>query len=646
VILPFLGSIFSGSFGRNFGPYGSGIITCACILSSFFLSIFIFCEVGFFQAPCYVKLFSWLNSEYFFANWGFQFDSLTSVMLIVVCFISTLVHLYSIEYMSHDPHLPRFMSYLSLFTFFMLILVTSDNFMQLFVGWEGVGLCSYLLINFWFTRLQANKAAIKAMLINRIGDFGLALGIFCIYLTFKSIEFSTVFALVSLFEQDFFSFLGFSVHTLTLISFLLFVGAIGKSAQLGLHSWLPDAMEGPTPVSALIHAATMVTAGVFLLARCSPIFEYAPSALFFITILGAMTAFFAATTGLLQNDIKRVIAYSTCSQLGYMIFACGLSNYSVGMFHLANHAFFKALLFLGAGSVIHAVSDEQDMRRMGGLKRLLPFTFAVMSIGSFALMGFPFLSGFYSKDVILEVSFAKYETAGHFAYCLGTFAAFFTAFYSMRLSFLTFLAEPNGFKTVIIGAHDSSWKMAVPLFILSAPSIFIGVGSNFWNNALYTFPTNLNLFDAEFAPQFFKLLPVTFSILGAIFALYFYTLLSKDLFSLKTSSIGRNVYNFLNKKWFFDKINNELVNQVALTFGFYISYKILDRGFIEMLGPFGLTKLILFGSKKISKMQTGNFYGYAFFMLLGLGFLFFIINFSFLLIETSLLIIFLIIFFF
>jgi len=568
---------------------------------------------------------TWFNSEYLCANWGFQFDSLTVVMLIVVTFISSLVHLYSTEYMSHDPHLPRFMSYLSLFTFFMLILVTADNFIQLFVGWEGVGLCSYLLINFWFTRIQANKAAIKAMIVNRIGDFGLALGIFSIYITFNSVEYSTVFALVPLFEQDSLYFLGFNFHLLTLIGVLLFIGAVGKSAQLGLHTWLPDAMEGPTPVSALIHAATMVTAGVFLLARCSPIFEYAPGALFIVTIIGAMTAFFAATTGLLQNDLKRVIAYSTCSQLGYMIFACGVSNYSVGVFHLANHAFFKALLFLGAGSVIHAVADEQDMRRMGGLKRLVPFTFAVMSIGSFALMGFPFLTGFYSKDVILEVAFAKYSNAGHFAYWLGTFAAFFTAFYSMRLSFLTFLSEPNGFKPVIIGAHDSSIRMALPLFILVFPSIFIGylsrdlfigLGTGFWNNALFTFPSNLNIIDAEFAPHFFKLLPVCLSITGALCALFFYTFSSKDLYLLKTSVLGRKLYNFLNRKWFFDKFYNEFINQSFLNFGYHVSYKAIDRGFIEMIGPFGLSKTVMKKSSLLSVLQSGSVYDYALWMFL------------------------------
>ena len=627
VFLPFMGSFFSGLFGRFLGPFGAGILTTSCVISSLFISFFAFYEVGLSESPCYVKLLTWFNSEYLCADWGFQFDGLTVVMLIVVTFISSLVHLYSTEYMFHDPHLPRFMSYLSLFTFFMLILVTADNFIQLFVGWEGVGLCSYLLINFWFTRIQANKAAIKAMIVNRVGDFGLALGIFSIYITFNSVEYSTVFALVPLFEADVLCFLGFECHLLTLIGVLLFIGAVGKSAQLGLHTWLPDAMEGPTPVSALIHAATMVTAGVFLLARCSPIFEYAPNALFIVTLVGSMTAFFAATTGLLQNDLKRVIAYSTCSQLGYMIFACGVSNYSVGVFHLANHAFFKALLFLGAGSVIHAVADEQDMRRMGGLKRLVPFTFAVMSIGSFALMGFPFLTGFYSKDVILEVAFAKYSTAGHFAYWLGTFAAFFTAFYSMRLSFLTFLSEPNGFKPVIIGAHDSPIKMALPLFLLAFPSIFIGylsrdlfigLGTGFWNNAIFVFPTNLNIIDAEFASQFFKLLPVCLSMTGASLALFLYTFSSKDLYLLKTSLIGRKLYNFLNRKWFFDKFYNEYVNQIFLNFGYHVSYKTIDRGFIEMVGPFGLSQTVLKKSDLLSNLQTGSVYDYALWMFVGL----------------------------
>ena len=401
VFLPLISALTAGLFGRFIGREGAKWITVGCIVTTFILSSVAFYEVALAGSPCYFELMTWIDSEMFSTSWGFMFDSLTVVMLVVVTCVSSLVHLYSTEYMGGDPHLPRFMSYLSLFTFFMIILVTADNFLQMFVGWEGVGLCSYLLINFWFARLQANKAAIKAMLVNRVGDFGLALGIFAIFLTFKSIDYATVFAAAPTVIGQTTTFFNFEVDTLNLICLLLFVGAVGKSAQIGLHTWLPDAMEGPTPVSALIHAATMVTAGVFLLARCSPLFEYAPTALVVVTIMGAMTAFFAGTTGLLQNDLKRVIAYSTCSQLGYMVFACGLSGYSIGVFHLANHAFFKALLFLSAGSVIHAMGDEQDMRKMGGLVRVLPYTYAMFFIGSLALMGFPFLTGFYSKDVIL-----------------------------------------------------------------------------------------------------------------------------------------------------------------------------------------------------------------------------------------------------
>jgi proton-translocating NADH-quinone oxidoreductase chain L len=387
-------------------------------------------------------------------------------MLVVVTFISTLVHLYSVEYMEKDPHLYRFMSYLSLFTFFMLMLITANNFLQLFLGWEGVGVSSYLLINFWFTRLQANKAAIKAMLVNRMGDFSLLLGIFTIIFSFNSLDYDIIFSLVPLYVNYTVLIYTFEIPLIDLICVLLFLGAMGKSAQLGLHTWLPDAMEGPTPVSALIHAATMVTAGVFLLARCSYFFEFSPISLNFIVLIGATTAFFAATVGLFQNDMKKVIAYSTCSQLGYMIFACGLSSYDVGLFHLYNHAFFKALLFLGAGSVIHALGDEQDMRKMGGVKNILPFSYAIMLIGSLALIGFPFLAGFYSKDIILEVCFAKQTITGHFSFILGVFAAFCTAFYSSRLLFLVFLSNPNGNKNIIINAHEGGFKMTLPLFLL------------------------------------------------------------------------------------------------------------------------------------------------------------------------------------
>jgi proton-translocating NADH-quinone oxidoreductase chain L len=519
------------------------------------------------------------------------------------------------------------MSFLSLFTFFMLILVTADNFIQMFVGWEGVGLCSYLLINFWFARIQANKAAIKAMLINRIGDFGLALGIFAIVYIFKSVDYSTVFALASSFIDIKIFFLNFEFNSLTVIGLLLFVGAVGKSAQIGLHTWLPDAMEGPTPVSALIHAATMVTAGVFLLARCSPLLEYAPNALIVITVMGAMTSFFAATTGLLQNDLKRVIAYSTCSQLGYMIFACGLSNYSVGVFHLANHAFFKALLFLSAGSVIHAMSDEQDMRKMGGLAQIIPFTYAMMFIGSLALMGFPFLTGFYSKDVILELAYAKYTIYGHFAFWLGTFTAFITAFYSIRLLYLTFLAETNAHKQVLSHAHDSPIRMSFPLFILSLGSIFvgylsrdmiIGLGTDFWANAIFILPKNMILIDSEFIPHSIKILPLIFSLSGAFLAFFLYKFFSKELFQFKTTFIGRKLYIFLNRKWFFDKVYNDIFAQTSLSLGYHLTYKTIDRGLIEMLGPYGIFNIIYKKSLDVSKLQTGFIYHYAFIMLISI----------------------------
>ena len=438
-------------------------------------------------------------------------------------------------------------------------------------------------------------------------------------------DYATVFAITPLLINKNFNFLIFDFNIITVIGVLLFIGAVGKSAQLGLHTWLPDAMEGPTPVSALIHAATMVTAGVFLLARSSAVFEYAPAVLTLITITGACTAFFAATTGLLQNDLKKVIAYSTCSQLGYMIFACGLSNYAVGVFHLANHAFFKALLFLGAGSVIHAVADEQDMRKMGGLKNLVPFTYSVMIVGSLALTGFPFLTGFYSKDVILEVAFGKYTTEGLFAYFLGAAAAFLTAFYSTRLAYLTFLSEPNGYRAVISKAYDSSYNIIIPLFILSIPSIFIGfytkdmvigLGTDFWGNSLYVWPENMNRIDSEFISQSWKLLPVIFSLSGTILAFVFYTVGNQLLFKLKMSFIGKKLYNFLNKKWFFDKIYNEYINQVLLQFSYRVSYKVIDRGIIEVLGPMGLSRIIYKQAFSINNLQTGYLYHYALLMLI------------------------------
>nr|QWK44508.1 NADH dehydrogenase subunit 5 [Desmarestia aculeata] len=619
VFLPLLGSVIAGFFGRFLGGRGTGLVTMFCVGLSFCLSGLAFYEVGLGGSCTYLYLMPWLESDSFHVDWAFCFDSLTVVMLIVVTFISTLVHLYSTEYMGGDPHLPRFMSYLSLFTFFMLILVTADNFVQMFVGWEGVGLCSYLLINFWFTRIQANKAAIKAMLVNRAGDFGLALGIFGIFICFGAVDYATVFALAPQLSSFTLFFFNFEFEALNLIGILLFVGAVGKSAQLGLHTWLPDAMEGPTPVSALIHAATMVTAGVFLLARCSPLLEYCPKALIVISVVGGMTAFFAATTALVQNDLKRVIAYSTCSQLGYMVFACGLSNYSVAVFHLANHAFFKALLFLGAGSVIHAVGDEQDMRKMGGLRRILPFTYAMMVIGSLALMGMPFLTGFYSKDVILEVGYATYSNASHFAYWLGSFAAFCTAFYSIRLLALCFLAEPNGSRSLILSASEGGSCMGIVLGLLAIPSIFIGylgrdlfigLGTDFWGNALFCLPINLSIVDAEFMSTDIKIFPLCCSIFGGFLSFILYRGYNHNLFLWKTSFIGRKFYTFFNRKWLFDKVYNDIVTQNLLDLGYHFTYKAIDRGLIESLGPFGLSNILLNQVNQFRLWHSGYLYHY------------------------------------
>jgi NADH-ubiquinone oxidoreductase chain 5 len=631
IFLSIIGSCLAGLFGRYLGSWGSAFITTSCLIVSFCLSILLFYEVALCGCPVYIKLSTWISSEVLNIDWGFMFDSLTVSMCVIVTFISSLVHLYSIEYMSHDPHLPRFMSYLSLFTFFMLILVTADNYVQMFVGWEGVGLASYLLINFWYTRIQANKAAIKAMVMNRIGDFCLLIGMLLIFMHYKAVDYATVAVLTPFFKEKTINFLNFDFHLLSLIGIFLFFGAVGKSAQLGLHTWLPDAMEGPTPVSALIHAATMVTAGVFLIARSSFIYEYIPNVLQIITVFGALTSFFAATTGLVQNDMKRVIAYSTCSQLGYMVFACGLSNYSVGFFHLSNHAFFKALLFLSAGSVIHAVNDEQDMRKMGGLKNLAPFTYSMVVIGSLALIGFPFLTGFYSKDLILEVACGKYSSLGYLSYFLGTLGAFCTAFYSMRLSYLTFLSKPTGHKKIICYAHDSGLYICLALGLLAIPSIFIGyltkdmmvgVGSHFFGNAIFVNLNNFNVFDAEFISTFYKVLPVNVSLFGFFLALFLYTFQANLIFRLKTSHIGKKIYNFLNRKWFFDKIYNELFSQFFFKFGFSISYKFVDRGIFEMIGPTGLSLISLKVGSSLHKLQTGHIYHYNLLILVGISILF------------------------
>jgi len=609
-----MGSRLSGMGGRRIGKEGSVRLTTGRVMRSWVRAVRVMGEVGRGGEVVHVERMPWIESERFSVKWGFLYDSLTAVMLRVVRTVSSLVHRYSIEYMRHDPHHPRFMSYLSLFTFFMLILVPGDIYLQIFVGWVGVGLCSYLLINFWSTRLQANKAAIKAMRVNRVGDVGLALGMCVRYRVFHSLDYGVIFPRVPMVSGSTVGMRGrVEVDALTRIGVLLFVGAVGKSAQLGLHTWLPDAMEGPTPVSALIHAATMVTAGVFLLARSSPRLEYAPTALGVIAVVGAMTSFFAGLVGLVQHDLKRVIAYSTCSQLGYMIFVCGLSEYSVGVFHLSNHAVFKALLFLSAGSVIHARADEQDMRRMGGMVRILPYTYAMMRIGSVALMGFPFRTGFYSKDVILEIAYGSYGVSGHFAHRLGTRGAFCTAFYSMRLRYLTFLAEPAGHRSVVEGAHDAPILMALPLLILSVGSrvvgwgtkdMRIGLGTGFWGSALWVHPDHLTAIEAEFIPHWIKLLPVLLSIGGGALARVLYHGSAVQRRGLKR---GRSpLYVFLNRKWFFDKVYNEFLAQGVRHHGYHTTYKALDRGLIERLGPEGISTAVYARSVDTLRIHNGS----------------------------------------
>lgn len=620
ILLPLIGLLSGLLFGSVLGT-GVLYITSCCLFLSFIISCTLLYKILVSACVYKVVLGSWIFVDTLHIQWSFCFDSLTAVMLVVVTFISFLVHLYSIEYMRTDPHLLRFMSYLSVFTFFMLILITANNFLQMFVGWEGVGVSSFLLINFWFTRLQANKSAIKAMLVNRVGDFFILVAMFLIFFFCNSLDYDIVFNLASTLNKEKITIMGFDYNILTLICFCLFLGAMGKSAQLGLHIWLPDAMEGPTPVSALIHAATMVTAGVFLIARCSFFFELAPVILNFIAVIGALTTFFAATTGLFQNDIKKVIAYSTCSQLGYMVFACGLSAYDVAIFHLFNHAFFKALLFLSAGSLIHAVANEQDMRKMGGLRQKVPLSYMAFVIGSLALTGFPFLAGFYSKDIILEIAASKYTVIGHFCFFLGVFSAFFTALYSMRILILVFLAGPNGNRVVLQSTHEGTKFLVVPLFILLFWSIIIGFltkdfligfGTDFWGSSLYILPENYLINDIEFLDIQKKLLPLAFTILGLVVGIFLYIFNSELFFNLKLKKVFFTFYKFFNKKWFIDRLYTQLITQSVLQNSYWFTYRELDRGFLEMFGPFGVTLFVQDLQNQLKIYQSGNVFHYIF----------------------------------
>src|SRR5471032_2731539 len=635
VFLPIIGSAIAGLFGRLIGNRASELVTTVLLFVSAALSVIAFNDVALQGHNYVIAILPWIHSATFTVDWTVREDSITAVMLVVVTGVSSLVHLYSIGYMAEDPSRPRFFSYLSLFTFAMLMLVTANNFLQLFFGWEGVGLASYLLIGFWYTRPAANAAAIKAFVVNRVGDFGFALGIFGIYAVFKTLDFDTVFAAAPAFVGKNFIFAGHSLDILTTLCLLLFVGAMGKSAQLGLHTWLPDAMEGPTPVSALIHAATMVTAGVFMVCRLSPLFEMAPTASAVVTLVGAATAFFAATIGLTQYDIKRVVAYSTCSQLGYMFFAAGVGAYSAAMFHLMTHAFFKALLFLGSGSVIHCLHHEQDMRKMGGVKEKAPHTFILMWVGTLALagIGVPFIfghgigfAGFHSKDAILEAAYGAHSTVGQIAYWLGIAGAFMTAFYSARLMFMTFYGKYRGDHHTWDHAHESPPVMLIPLYVLAAGAVlagfvaypwFVGEGwEHFWGHAIAIHATEHILHAMHEVPEWAGTLPLVMGVAG-IGLSYVYYVVRPDLPG-KTAAMFRPLYTFFYNKWYFDELYEAVFVQPSLVIG-RLFWKKGDGAIIDGLGPDNIAARSLNVAGVLSRFQSGFLYQYAFMMLLGVA---------------------------
>ena len=620
IFLPLISFLLCFLLGKQFNFRIYQIISTSLLFLCAFISWIIFIQHLGNKDTVIIHLLNWIRSGNFIVDWSIRLDTLTSVMFIVVTTVSACVHLYSIGYMENDQSKVRFMGYLSLFTFFMLMLVSSNNLLQMFFGWEGVGLASYLLIGFWHHKDSANSAAIKAFVVNRVGDFGYAIGIAGIFFIFGSISFDNIFEQVDLFKNHKIVFLSITFNTIDLLCFLLFIGAMGKSAQLGLHIWLPDAMEGPTPVSALIHAATMVTAGVFLVARMSPLFEFAHFTNLFITFIGASTAIFAASIALTQNDIKRVIAYSTCSQLGYMFFAAGVGAYNASIFHLTTHAFFKALLFLSAGSVIHAMHHEQDMRKMGGLFKKIPFTAIMMWVGSLAIIGFPYFSGYYSKESILENAFYSSNNLSNFAYIIGILTALLTAFYSWRLLFLTFHGQNRSEKKTFQNVHESPYVMTIPLFILAIGSVFSGIflseyfigyyKKDFWDGALVL--TN----------ESHKYLPLSQSLIskfavafGIFLCVLIYTY-NKD--TAKNLSYNLDpLYSISKNKWYVD----ELYNIIFVRSFFRIAnffWKKGDEKTIDGLGPNGIAWLISKSSLYISMFQSGYLFHYAFAMLGGL----------------------------
>lgn len=645
VFLPLIGALIAGLLGRQIGAKASEYITSGLMIVTAVLSWIVFVNVGFGEGHEVIKVsvLRWIQSGGIDVEWSLRIDTLTAVMLVVVNSVSTLVHIYSIGYMHHDPDRPRFFSYLSLFTFAMLMLVTSDNLLQMFFGWEGVGLASYLLIGFWFKKPSACAAAMKAFIVNRVGDFGFILGIAGIFVLFGSINFETIFAAAQSYlpaegaegGEAVINLFGMSLdkaNAMTAVCLLLFMGAMGKSAQFLLHTWLPDAMEGPTPVSALIHAATMVTAGVFLVARMSPLFELSPNALTFVTLIGAITAFFAATVGLVQNDIKRVIAYSTCSQLGYMFVALGVGAYGAAIFHLFTHAFFKALLFLGAGSVIHAVDGEQDMRYMGGLRKHIPLTFWAMTIGTLALTGVGIpgtmigFAGFFSKDVIIESAYASHSAVSGFAFTLLVIAALFTSFYSWRLAFLTFFGKPRASADVMHHVHESPMVMLAPLALLAIGAVFAGLAfegyffgheyGEFWKGALFTLPENEILEQFHGVPAWVKWSPFVAMLTGFVTAWYMY--IKSPSTPKVLAEQHRVLYQFLLNKWYFDELYDLLFVRSAKALGRFL-WKKGDVGVIDTYGPNGVAAAVVDVTQKVVRLQSGYLYHYAFAMLIGVA---------------------------
>lgn len=645
VLLPLAGFLIAGLFGNAIGAKASEYTTSAFLVAAAVLSWIAFISFGFGESETLrITLFQWMQSGGLDVSWSLRIDRLTLVMLVVVNTVSSLVHIYSIGYMHHDPHRPRFFAYLSLFTFAMLMLVTSNNLVQMFFGWEGVGLASYLLIGFWYKKPSANAAAMKAFIVNRVGDFGFILGIFGVFVLFGSVNFDTIFAgAADLAGQmggegaeaatgagaPVLNFAGYALPmagALTAVCLLLFLGAMGKSAQLGLHTWLPDAMEGPTPVSALIHAATMVTAGVFMLARMSPIFELSHTALTVVTFVGATTALFAATVGLVQNDIKRVIAYSTCSQLGYMFVALGVGAYGVAIFHLFTHAFFKALLFLGAGSVIHSVSDEQDMRRMGGLRKHIPVTYWTMVIGTLALTGFPFTAGYFSKDAVIEAAFVGHNSFAMYGWGLTVISALLTSFYSWRLIFLTFHGKPRASADVMHHVHESPMVMLVPLLILSVGALFAGIVfegffvgheyAEFWGASLFTGPDNHVLHDLHEVAFGIAIIPTVMMALGFAIAWAFY--IRNPSLPGQVAARHRGLYQFFLNKWYFDELYDFLFVRPAKAIGTFL-WKTGDGRVIDGLGPDGISARVVDVTNRVVRLQTGYLYHYAFAMLIGVA---------------------------